>query len=340
MAIKSVTAANLAEHVADKRSSGANISTHEQVAAMALEANKVTEKPAEGEKTPVVGTTTETVSTAPEPQGTPGPKPKKEDNAFSERIKELTEQKRELEEFSEGEYTARLQAQRRIQELEGQIAALQPKPPEKAEDTDPAPDPTKYTDQKKYLDDRDAWNRRQAIREFRKEQETEDQKKETQRLIAEANSRREASLAAARKEHSDFDEVIKRAAREVELKAIPAPPPHVEAVLVDSDYSAHILYHFATHPDEAKRIFALRPAKAALELGRLETQFAKGEVKADPKAETKSAPQGAPQTSRAPPPMPSLNGGVGDVPHDFTTPQPFQEYKRKRIDEIRRKRGH
>lgn len=349
MAIKTVTQANLADHVAEKRAQGASISTQEQVAAAAAAAQasqpiKVEGGP-EGEGNRIVATGEEKLEgVTPEPQGAPAQPKQKPKNSVQERIDELTREKKELEEFAEGEYSGRISAQRRIQELEGQLAALQPKPQQKTEE-DPEPKASNYKEgeNEKFLSEWGAWNRRQAKREFEADQAKKAQEAEQARLIAEANERRQASLKAAREVHADFDEVIKKAARDVEMKQIPAPPVHVEAVLQDSDYAAHILYHFATNPDEAKRVFALRPTQAALELGRLETQFAKGEpAKAQPT--TKPTPPTTPQAqsvSRAPPPMPSLNGsGPGDVPTDFSAPMPFQEYKRKRIDENRRKRGH
>ncbi len=78
MAIKTVTQANLADHVAEKRAQGANISTQEQVAAIAVQAAaKPQEKPAEGDsksESRIVATGEEKLEgAAPEPQGTPQP---------------------------------------------------------------------------------------------------------------------------------------------------------------------------------------------------------------------------------------------------------------------------
>lgn len=342
MAIKTVTQANLADHVAEKRAQGANISTQEQVAAIAVAASKPQEKPEEGkpeEGSRIVATGEEKLEgAAPEPQGTPQPPKQRKENPVQARIDELTREKRELEEFAEGEYTGRISAQRRIQELEGQLAALQPKPQEKVEE-DPEPKPSAYKEgeNEKFLSDWGAWNRRQAKREFEAEQTKKAQEAEQQRLMQEANERRANSVKSAREAFADFDEVIKQADQSVAMQRLPAPPAHIQAVLQDSDYSAHLLYHFATNPDEAKRIFNLRPARAALELGRLETKFAKGEPakQAEPPATNAAAPAATP-TSRAPPPMPSLTAGPGDVPWDPSAPQPFREYMRHRIDENRR----
>lgn len=326
MAIKSVTTANLAEHIADKRAQGANIASLEQLQAMAV---KTAEKPKEPPKD-------EAKEAAPEAKEAAEAKPQekqKPKNSVQERIDELTREKRELEEFAEGEYSARLQSQRRISELEDQIKKLSPV---EEKPKDPKPDRSKYTQDQiqQYEDDLLSWNRREARREFEAEAEKNRQKSEQEKLAAELNARREASIAAAKKELPDFDEVIQKGNRASNSDNSLVPPEYVKAVIWESEYGAHLLHYLASNPDEARRIFKMRPAKAALELGGIAKDFTK---KAEPtetvaKAET---PPAVP-VSKAPPPMPSLNGTSGEVVVDLSAPQPFKEYQRKRIEEIRR----
>lgn len=334
MAVKSVTNANVAEYVAERKGLGHTVLSPEQVAQLDVKPKVEETKESKG---PVVGTTTETVSTAPPPADAKAieaqAEKKERRNSVQDRIDELTREKKELDEFAEGEYNGRIQAQRRIAELESQIQALQ-KQAEPKQERKPRPDRKSYTDQDKYESDLLAWNREEAVLDFRKEEEERRRKEETDRLVAEANARRESSLEAARKAFTDFDEKIKEAARSAEMKRIPAPSQQVEGLLWESDYHAHILYYFATHPEEVKRINALRPAQAALAIGRLESQFAKTEVQPKEGAPPTITPQ-----TKAPPPMPSLTGVSMETTWEPSKPQDFKQYKQRRLDEQRRARA-
>jgi dTMP kinase len=338
MAIKSVTNANLADYVAEKRALGSDIASHEQAATAEA---KVKETKGDGV---VVGTTTETVSTAPEAPLASEAKPaekKDRKNPVQDRIDELTREKKELDEFAAGEYEARLQAQRRIAELESQIKALEKDEQPKVE-RKPRPDRSKYQDAEKYENDLLEWNREQAIADFRAQEEERRRKEEEGRMVAEANARRDASLDAARQAFTDFDEVLQGAIRSVEMKRAEAPSKAVEGLLWESEYHAQILYHFAKNPEEVKRINAMRPAQAALAIGRLETQFAKAQPSGDAKpAPGAQAPTTTPVTSKAPAPMPSLTGASeGTIVTDLAQPMPYKDYKRRRLDELQRSRRH
>ncbi len=246
-----------------------------------------------------------------EPEGDHKKKP------IQERISELTRDKRELEEAWQAEYEARVTAQNRIKELE----ALKPKA---EEPKDERPDRTKYKPEEaeKYENDLLAWNRREAIREFQAEQA----KIRAEQEQREAEERLRERTEEARKEIEDFDEVIKSADRRSEM--IPA---HVVAAINESEKGPHLAYYLAKHPDESKRIFAMRPAKALLELGKIELNFT-AKAAGEPKPEVK------PNVTRAPAPMPSITGGAGEIPKDLSKPMDFREYARARREEIRAKR--
>lgn len=353
MAIKSVTSANLTEYVTERKNLGHPVATPEQVAAaeVTAAAKVIAETPNKGDAegsgdSKIVAAVTETVSTAPEPQGdrtaaqAQAEKKDKSKNPVQARIDELTREKKELEEFAEGEYTGRVQAQRQIADLEAQIQALKPKEAPKPED--PEPDSAKYTDQAAFLKDWGAWNRKKAISEFQASETQRRAQEESQRVTVELNSRREKSVAAARASLPDFDEVIKTADR-----TGPVPPPElVKSAIWESEHGAQIMYHLAKNPEEARTIFQMRPGAAIMALGRIEAQYAKG--KTPVAAETTAAkvepavqePTIVPPTSKAPAPMPSLTSGAGDAPIDLSKPIAFKDYKTKRIEEIRRKRAH
>lgn len=249
------------------------------------------------------------VKVEPEPKVEQGePQEAKVKKPIQERISELTAQKRELEEFAQSEYEARLQAQRRISELE----ALTPK---KEAPEDKRPDRASYKpeDAEKYENDLLAWNRREAIKEFTAQ--------EQQRRIQEALTTR---IQNAKTDLPDFDEVIERAAKRQEQF-----PGHIQAALIESELGPHLAYHLEKNPADRKRILSMPPASALLALGKLELSIAK------PKADEVKVTQ----PTKPPPeaPMPSL-AGAGAV---ITTPDKapdFQTYKRLRLEQMRARR--
>lgn len=244
-------------------------------------------------------------------------------NSVQARIDELTREKKELDEFAQGEYEARLQAQRRISELETQLQtpkAEEPKPK-------PRPDRTKYQDATKYEDDLLAWNREESIRQFREEQAKED----ARRAEAERNAALIAHKEAAKKAFPDFDEVIASADRTQQIPE--SIKPLLSAIAIESEHGVKVLYHLAKNPDEAKSIFKMKPAAALMALGRIEEKFIAGQ-KAEPEPST---PQ--PPISRAPPPSTPLNGGgSGAVITDLSQPMSYRDYKRQRM--AQRKGAH
>lgn len=311
MSIKSVTNDNVAEFVAERKGLGADVIAPE-VKTEGVDSSDPADKD-EGKDTPV-----ET-------------KPKHK-NGVQERIDELTRQKKELDEFAQTEYEARLQATRRIAELEKQIEAIQT--PEPKVEEEPEPDPEKYTDQKTYLKDWGAWNRKKAISEFQAAEQQRQKEEEQKRLVAEANARKTESLAAAREVFPDFDEAIRAADRQAEKGDIPGPTKMVAGLLSESDYQAHILYHLIKNPDEVAKLNGMRPAQAAIAIGRLETQFAKQGTEKKAGSSTESIPK-----PKLPEPTPTLGTGGGNAPLDMASPQAFTDYKRRRLDEIRQKRA-
>ena len=313
--IKSVTNANVAEFVAERKALGEGVKSPAE-----LQGTEPTAIPSEhiSEAKPM-----EAKEAEPEK-----PKEAKPKNSVQERIDELTRQRKEADEFAETEYELRMQLQRRMAELESQLQSHQPAPP-KVED-EPAPDPAKYTDQQKFLDDWGAWNRKKAISEFKVEEAKRKQEEEKNRILAEANARREASLAAAREAFPDFDEVVKNADRAAAMKKIDAPTPVVSGLLSESDYQAHILRHLILHPEEVTKLNQMRPAQAAIAIGRLENLFA---MNGKPVNEPTPKP-------KLPEPMAALGTGGGTAgTFDPSVPQPFTKYKEQRLAEIRRKRA-
>lgn len=262
--------------------------------------------------TPVLGAETSKEPEAkaePEKAAEPAKEPEKPRRSAQERIDELTREKYELDELARTEFEKR-------QELEQELGKLKTAPREMpAVQTDARPDRTKYKPEEasKYEDDLLAWNRKQAIADFQREQAQRD----AQRRLTE-------SAVKAREQLSDFDAVIARAPRDENC------PLHIDAAVQASDFGAHLAYHLAKHPADKARLYAMSAAKALLELGKIESQYAK--------TEPAKASEPTPSTPKVPEPMPALTAGAGDVQVDMSKTD-FATYKRRRLDEIRKEKA-
>jgi hypothetical protein len=306
MTIKTVTEENLAEYVKSRPNP-------EQIAAAAA-------AHAEPAAEVVKGTVTETVSTAPDPGKQPTEeerKTKKPKNDVQSRIDELVRERHELDEAFQSEYEQRLR-------LEGELNSLksrEQKPEPVVEDT--RPDKTKYTDADKYEDDLLAWNRRESRREYI----AEEARKDAERRAREADAAMVKKIAAAKADLEDFDVVIDRA----DKRSRGDIPNHIKAAFYESDVGAHLAYHLAKNADEEKRIFAMTPAAALLELGKLESTYRK-------KPAEKSAETAPPPVTKTPEPVARLKEGAGIVQSDLTQPMDFNTYRRARVEQIRASR--
>lgn len=313
MAIRTVNSENLAEYVAS-RPQRPDITLHSQV----IDAVNPPDPPKKDDVVKASGE--ESVSTAPDP-GSQEPSAKKGPKPVQPRIDELTREKKEAEEFAESEYNLRLEAERRISELEGQVKVLAPKvetkEPELVE-----PDPSKYTDQALFNKD---WREyqdkiiKQRVSEGIAEERSRERAQQQDELMRERT-------ALARKDIADFEEVIK--SRDKSRGMVPS---HVVAAIMESEVGPQIAYHLAKNPEEEKRIYGLSPARALLALGKIELEYTKPkENSAKPE---EKPPEAKPVTTRAPAPITTLKGEGGAIPQDLSGPLPFKEYRRLRNEQ-------
>lgn len=330
MAIKSVTNANLAEYVAERTAKGTDIQNGEQMAAKVLSiADAKSTKVDETAGIVEAKETKPSVSGAPDP-GEQEPTAKKK-NPVQPRIDELTAQKRELEEFAESEYEMRLRAERRIGELETELKTAKPAVVAEVKPEEIEPDPTKYTDQKEFLKDWGAWNRKEALKEFNKVEAD----RQAQVAIQEQNRRIAAQIEQAKADLPDFVEVIEGA-----RQANPFVPEHIKVAIIESDVGAQLAYHIRKNPEDEKRLYALSPAKALLELGKLELKYTKkAEASGDSSSDTSTKTSQDTSTnnlSKAPPPPPRLKGQEGGiVTANISAPMNFKDYRAARLDQMR-----
>lgn len=330
MAVKTVTNANLSEYVAEQKAKGSQIATGEQVAA--VEAKLAPDgKPTTG----IVGSGAETLTPEiPPADAKPSAQVKAEkeksdegkDNPFKERIKELTDRNKELDEFGQGEYEGRIQAQKRISELEAEIKRLAPKPEPKQEEPQP-PNPDDYRGRQKEYDEavkvyQDAIIDRRVEVRLAKERAMEHQQRLEQLLVA--------RMDEASQEIPDYLEVIKGGTN------APEAPPYIKAVIYEWDTGAKIAYHLLKNPKERDRIYGMTPAQALQALSKIDQKYAKAT-----QAETKEqpAPPAAPVTTRAPAPMTPIKSTPETVPTDLSGPMGFADYRARRLQQIRQRRA-
>ena len=99
----------------------------------------------------------------------------------------------------------------------------------------------------------------------------------------------------------DFDEVLEEA---TDIIASPA----MQQVIYSSEVGAHILYHLAQNPAEAKRLYAMAPADTIKAMGRLEAKI-EGVVETLKKATDKKESPKKKTASSAPAPETPVRGG-------------------------------
>lgn len=325
MAIKTVTNANLAEYIQERQAGGSKIASGEEQVAAADAAPPSTDgSPTPGHPVIKPGVA-ETTSTAPDP-GNPKPSAKPADKTpVQARIDELTRQRKEMEEFAEDEYAARLRAEARIDALEAEKKASKPQVEAPKPEELKRPSPKDFETQDAYDAAMEAYDQR---RDARVRQEAIEQGKR-EAHVAVQNAAMTAKIEAAKKDFPDYGDVIEAADRRK-----PQVPLHIQAAIIESDFGAHIAYELAKDAALEARIFKLPAAKALLELGKLEdkleAKFAKSVVT------TTTTP--TLETTRAPAPITTVRGGDGDVRKDLTKPMPFHEYKAQRLAERRARR--
>ena len=321
MAIVSVTADDLAGLVANQNANVAINTAQDVIDTVQSRMNPIV---ATGEQ--------RTADAPPEPQGNADsqdrkPQPKRGD--VQGRIDELTRLRKEAEEFAEAEWNSRQVAERRIGELESQIKALE---------TSPKPEPPKQDELKEpqESDFKDIGSFTKAWSDYTlkvaDKRAGEAREQERQRLLMEVeNERLKTRVDAAKAQLDDFDTVISAASRDKQI------PIHVERAIRESDYGPHLAYHLAKNPSEEARIFGLTPAKALLELGKIEDRYA-STVKVTSTTDPKVLAKPTPETTRAPAPVSSIKADSGTVVTNSSEAKSFSDYRRLRMEEMRRNR--
>lgn len=255
-------------------------------------------------------------------------------------------EKMEAEEFAAEQYNERRLAEQRAENLERQLTELKAQQAPKEEEPQEPKRENFATDQA-YEDARIDWRAEQKFREKQREA-AEKQERERQAEITRVASQR---LEAAAKLVPDFEEVI---ATDLRI------PGHIAGYMRESELFAELGYHFAKHPEAIERLAKLPPARALVEVGKIEstlkpfsanTEKANGESEksepspngATPSPETSAANAGASRQSRAPVIKPlnlSSAGQVEKPPGEMTYAEAKADWEKRRQVSLGRRRRH
>jgi hypothetical protein len=157
-----------------------------------------------------------------------------------------------------------------------------------------------------------------ALRAYHKAiREAEGKRAERERAESQAKTAHETRLAKTRERHGDFDEVVASAIPQVEG----VHNPGIEAAMEASD-SAEVVYYFATHLEEFRRIAQMKPQAAYRATVALDLKLAQSTPE-----KTASAPR---QASRAPAPITPVTGATAHTPKSPAEARDYAEYKRLR----------
>lgn len=241
------------------------------------------------------------------PEGTEGDqqlKPK----GFQERINEITRARRE--------------AERRAEAAEAELQRLRTAPPPKEEPkketpaadevdpNEPKPDDFEYGE----LDTRyiKALANYQSDKRY-KQLKADEQKEREEAQLAERQQRNrekfETLVTNGSKKREDFYEKV---VIDSETKKWPLSE-ELGQLALESEVGDDVLYHLATHPQEATQLYRMTPVEQARQFGRLEAKFSAERAAASGEGEDTGKPVVAAQTktTKAPLPIPNARGAGG-----------------------------
>ncbi len=218
-----------------------------------------------------------------------------------ERVQELANKRREAEAKAEA-------AERRAQELEQRLARLEATQNSPIDQT-ARPNRADFDNEDAYIDAVADWKlRAEKLKEREERLKTEAQEVETVFM---------SRLEKTRKEIDDFDEVVGGSTVNV--------PDFLLMAIKEADQGPLLTYYLAKHPDEARRIAAMRPVRAVKALMDLER-----DLSADPEPEpSKPAPKRAPEP---------INPVKGTTTHNPGPAPDFASYRERRLAEKSGKR--
>jgi hypothetical protein len=189
---------------------------------------------------------------------------------------------REAEEFGEEQYNQRRAAEKRADQLESEIRRLQAQlssaAPAQADDK---PKRENFETDDAFNDAVVDWKVAQKFREKEAERAKQENEARQAQIIEEARTRVQRAMDIV----PDYQEVVEGANLAV--------PPYIAGYMQESEMFAELGYHFAKHPSVLEKLSKLSPARALVEVGKIESTlqpFAASSAK-DPHTEKGEKPE-------------------------------------------------
>jgi len=264
------------------------------------------------------------------------PSTKKEvaDEDLSEVVRQKIDKKhrqmKEAEEFARSEALRALAAERRAEELQKQLEAVQKSGPAPAKSEAPKePKPDDFATVAEYTDALVSYRVDQRLREEQAKREREAAEREQEARQREFGKR----LTDAKAKHDDFEEVL-TSIKGTELERV---HQDVTEYITESEQGPELLYHLAKNPDVLDRLRKLSPRRFIAELGKLEAKWEQPPAK-DPTPTLSEVATTTRPVSKAPAPIAPLDtAGIAPVakkPEDMSV-QELREYRRQQEREKR-----
>lgn len=233
-----------------------------------------------------------------------------------------------------------------------ELAARQPPPTKEAAPTeDKEPQRDAFDNYEDYARDLAKFEGRKAARE--ENAAAEKTKRETTERESQEKAARtwHAKIEKAIDKHDDFEDVLEDNDETVSL--IQGSP--MRSAITESDIGPEIVYHLCQHPEEAKRIAALKGYKQAAEIAKIEDTLTaapkpKGEEEADEDAEPdeeKPAPERRAdgtfkpkkEPSKAPEPIEPVGERSANTSNLPSDKDDAETWRRKELARMRRLQG-
>lgn len=227
------------------------------------------------------------------------------------RIEALSSDKRAAIEYAEFH-------RKEADKLRAQLEAIEKSKPS---DVSEAPDISKYDDATKWASDTRAYLEKQAEKTVAKAVEKTLQDRDTKQSQTQRQQQFNESLEAAAEKHEDYWDVV------YDENATFMNGTLLETVM-ELPGAGELVYHLNTHPDEARKIAAMTPARMAAALGRLEDKLT-----------TETKPKDTnPKLTKAPDPPSEISGTTqGEVDLNKVG---VEDYMRIRREQLKERRGY
>ena len=222
-----------------------------------------------------------------------------------ERIVELAHKRQEAEAKAEASEQRAAILEMKLKALEAQAQPME---------ATARPQRSAFTDDDSFTDALGDWKADQAIAKRERQHAEARQNAEQQEVAQQWDSRQQKAIASI----PDYAEIIGKS--EVIV------PPYVHQALLESEQGPEIAYYLALHPEEAKRLAAMKPLAAIKRIASLESDLAELDEGEPAKSAAKTID--LPKKSKAPEPINPIKGTLSSNPG----PAPdFAEYRRRRL---------